>query len=146
MKDLKEKVSISTGVLGHVQQLTYDAHGLNPILAAESVPFFPVGWEWAMGLLSGWETFLLPLQAPNLSTLWTSWTSPPSRTLCQYSSEPPKLMPRRPILPELNRQGPWCFTNQEFHVTFCARARQNRTWHEREAALLSWAHCTQPGR
>ena len=43
MKDLKEKVLISTGVLGQLQQLTYDANGLNPILAADSAPLSSVG-------------------------------------------------------------------------------------------------------
>ena len=43
MKDLKEKVPLSTGVLGHLQQLTFDAHGLHPILAADSAPLSSVG-------------------------------------------------------------------------------------------------------
>ena len=43
LKDLKEKVFLSTGVLGHLQQLTFDAHGVHPILAVDSAPLSSVG-------------------------------------------------------------------------------------------------------
>ena len=43
MRDLREKVHISTGVLGHLQKLACDANGLNPILAADPAPLSSVG-------------------------------------------------------------------------------------------------------
>ena len=43
LHDLKMKVNISSGVQGHLQRLTYDAHGLNPILATDSAPLSSVG-------------------------------------------------------------------------------------------------------
>ena len=41
--DLKVKDNINTGVQGHLQRLTYDAHGVNTILASDSAPLSSVG-------------------------------------------------------------------------------------------------------
>ena len=68
MKDLKEKVLISTGVLGHLQQLTYDANGLNPILAADSAPLSSVGLGHGAVILLGNVLSASPLVAGSASS------------------------------------------------------------------------------
>ena len=75
MHDLKVKVNISTGVQGHLQRLTYDAHGENPIMFRTL--YRSLRSVWAMGLCVVWLVNKI-CAGPQIATADSSHRSPKS--------------------------------------------------------------------
>ena len=204
MHDLKSKVNISTGVLSHKQRLTHDAHGLNPILAADSAPLSSVGLGHGVVIWLGnsfaasppvstadsshrsakslntqdqqdFPTLLESLPGTIAATRIdvpspgparaqpapTRWDSPPpsAASLAATPSAPSGILvpgesldammsPAAQSTAQSLEAGGSRYSPPERIQRALRLAHlheENRKWHEREAALLAWAHNTQTG-
>ena len=201
--DLKVKININTGVQGHLQRLTYDAHGVNPILASDSAPLSSVGLGhgavvWLVNKISACPQIATAdsshrsvkslnsqdqqdfptlqksfpdsiaaalIDAPSSSPTRahpapTLWDSPPASAarLAASCASPVTTVPVESsgsvISPATQSSAQSCDSGGSRYSPFERIQRalrlahlheENRKWHEREAALLAWAHSVHPG-